>query len=75
MKYLRILLISILFILPVIIYAKGDVTVDTEKLIIEKGKSAVLSINADNSAGRVNFSAENKNIIELDKDKVNIQIN
>jgi len=67
MKYLKKLIISLILMLPFYVYASGNVTLNKTSLTIEEGSSASFTITADNSAGKVIITSNDRSIATVNK--------
>ncbi len=69
MKKIKLLLITFMLCICFItnVFAQGDVSISTNSLNITKGETKTITITANNSAGRVDISSSNNNVVSVNK--------
>lgn len=67
MKYLRYLILSILFLFPITAFASGSVSVNKTSLNIAPNKSATFKVVATNAAGKVTITSSDTDIVTINK--------
>lgn len=69
MKKIKLLLITFMLGICFItnVFAQGDVSISTSSLNITKGETKTFTITANNSAGRIDISSSNNNVVSVNK--------
>lgn len=67
MKRLKKLLLFLFMLFPIILFAKGGVSVNKTSLTIEKGSTAKFTITASSAAGKVTISSNNTSVAVVNK--------
>lgn len=69
MKKIKLLLITFMLGICFItnVFAQGDVSISTSSLNITKGETKTFTITANNSAGRIDVSSSNNNVVSVNK--------
>jgi len=69
-KYLVILFLIMLFIVPKSVFGVGNITISTSNINIVKGSSANFTITATNAAGRVDITSSNSSVATISQSSV-----
>ncbi len=62
MKKIKYLLISLLVLIPLLVNAKGSISISEDNLVVQRGKRVTFSIEADNLAGVVEIVSSDSSI-------------
>ncbi len=81
-RILKIIIFLVVCILPIKIYALGNVDVNTRDIVLFKGESGTFKIDLNNAVGRIDVSSSNtkvatisENFFFLDKESKIITVN
>lgn len=74
-KIIKMLILSIAMLFPMLVLAKGNVSVSRTNISLTKGQNANFVITANNAVGRVDISSSNNNIASVSSDKIWVENN
>lgn len=81
MKKIKLIIFSLLLLLPIKLFAAGSINISTSNLTVNEGASTSFTVSASNAAGRIDIKSSNSAVADvnvsskwLDNDSVTVTV-